>query len=275
MSADHASRRKRSTFGRLGLVTALLALTLSGGSMANATNASTDEARPTIVLVHGAFADASGWNEVTKRLQAEGYPVVAPANPERGLLIDSAYLSSILSTIDGPVVLVGHSYGGAVITNAAIGHPNVKALVYIAAFAPDLGETVGGLVLKNPGSGLTPENLVLRPYPVGVDGYISPRVFHEVFAADLPAETAAIMAAGQRPAETTILVTPSGLPAWRTIPSWYMVAADDKTIPPATERFMAQRAGATTVEIRSSHVAMISHPDAVKKLIVDAAKTAH
>jgi pimeloyl-ACP methyl ester carboxylesterase len=138
-----------------------------------------------------------------------------------------------------------------------------------------LGETVGGLVLKNPGSGLTPENLVLRPYPVGVDGYISPRAFHEVFAADLPAETAAIMAASQRPAETTILVTPSGLPAWRTIPSWYLVAADDKTIPPATERFMAQRAGATTVEIRSSHVAMISHPDAVKKLIVDAARTAH
>jgi pimeloyl-ACP methyl ester carboxylesterase len=231
--------------------------------------------KPTVVLVHGAFADASGWNEVTKRLQADGYPVLAPANPERGLLLDSAYLSTIISTIDGPIVLVGHSYGGAVITNAATGHPNVKALVYIAAFAPDVGETVGGLVIKNPGSGLSsPDNLVLRPYPVGVDTYINPRVFHDVFAADLPTETTAIMAASQRPAELTILVQPSGLPAWRTIPSWYMVASNDKTIPPATERFMAQRMGATTVEIASSHVAMMSHPDAVKDLVVGAAETA-
>jgi pimeloyl-ACP methyl ester carboxylesterase len=231
--------------------------------------------KPTVVLVHGAFADASGWNDVTEQLQHDGYTVIAPANPERGLISDSAYLSSILHTIDGPIVLVGHSYGGAVITNAANGHPNVKALVYIAAFAPDLAETVGGLVLKNPGSGLTLENLVLRPYPVGVDAYISPRVFHDVFAADLPAETAAVMAASQRPANLVILAEPSGLPAWRTIPSWYMVASNDKTIPPATERFMAERAGATTVEVASSHVAMMSHPDAVANLIVSAANTAH
>jgi len=253
----------------LAMLTAVL-LPIKGTSAGAADAASP---KPTIVLVHGAFADASGWNEVTKRLQADGYPVLAPANPERGLLLDGAYISSIVRTIDGPVVLVGHSYGGAVITNAALTHPNVKALVYIAAFAPDLGETVGGLVLKNPGSGLSSiDNLVLRPYPVGVDAYINPRVFHDVFAADLPAETTAMMAASQRPAEVTILVTPSGVPAWRTIPSWYMVASNDKTIPPATERFMAQRMGATTVEIESSHVAMMSHPDAVEDLIVDAAE---
>jgi pimeloyl-ACP methyl ester carboxylesterase len=258
---------------RVVLSLAMLTALLFPIKIASAGAASAASPKPTVVLVHGAFADASGWNEVTKRLQADGYPVIAPANPERGLLLDAAYISSVVRTIDGPVVLVGHSYGGAVITNAALTHPNVKALIYIAAFAPDLGETVGGLVLKNPGSGLTTlDNLVLRPYPVGVDAYINPRVFHDVFAADLPRETTAMMAASQRPAELTILVTPSGVPAWRTIPSWYMVASSDKTIPPATERFMAQRMGATTVEIESSHVAMMSHPDAVEDLIVDAAE---
>ncbi|GAA0624187.1 alpha/beta hydrolase [Sporichthya brevicatena] len=229
--------------------------------------------RPTVVLVHGAFADASGWNDVTKRLQARGYPVLAPANPERRLHLDSLYLSSVVSTIEGPVILVGHSYGGAVITNAATTLPNVKALVYIAAFGPDVGETVIDLVSRYPGSGLTsPENLVLRPYPAGVDAYINPRIFHEVFAADLPAATTAVMAASQRPAEAAILVQPSGFPAWRTIPSWYLVARSDRTIPAAAERFMAERMGATTVEIESSHVAMMSHPDAVVDLIVAAAK---
>lgn len=269
-------RSLRRVMSSLLGVVALVAFTVpTHPAPADALIGGSTTTKPTVVLVHGAFADASGWNEVTKRLQADGYPVLAPANPERGLLLDAAYLSTIIRTIDGPVVIVGHSYGGAVITNAALTHPNVKALVYIAAFAPDLGETVGGLVLKNPGSGLSsPDNLVLRPYPVGVDAYISPRVFHEVFAADLPAETTAIMAASQRPAELTILVQPSGIPAWRTIPSWYMVAGNDKTIPPATERFMAQRMGATTVEIESSHVAMMSHPDAVRDLIVDAAEKA-
>lgn len=229
--------------------------------------------KPTVVLVHGAFADASGWNDVTKRLQGRGYPVLAPANPERGLHLDSLYLSSVVSTIAGPVILVGHSYGGAVITNAGTTLPNVRALVYIAAFGPDLGETVIDLVSRYPGSGLTsPENLILRPYPAGVDAYINPRIFHEVFAADLPAKTAAMMAVSQRPAEASILVQPSGLPAWRTIPSWYLVARSDKTIPPAAERFMAERMGATTVEIESSHVAMMSHPGAVADLIVDAAE---
>jgi pimeloyl-ACP methyl ester carboxylesterase len=229
--------------------------------------------KPTIVLVHGAFADASGWNDVSTRLQRLGYPVIAPANPLRSVDGDSAYLRSILDTIKGPIVLVGHSYGGVLITNAATGNPNVKALVYIAAFAPDQGETVGGLAGMNPGSGLTPENLVVRPYPGGADGYISPTVFHHVFAADVSDQTSAIMAASQRPGDLGTLTEPSGTPAWNTIPSWYMVASNDNAIPAATERFMAKRMGATTVEIKSSHVAMISHPWKVSDLILDAARS--
>jgi pimeloyl-ACP methyl ester carboxylesterase len=281
MTAD-ASRRPLHRLGpnRARRVIPLVAVLLGGlaavsvPQVASAEGSAAYAPKPTVVLVHGAFADASGWNDVSQALQHKGYPVLAPANPERGLISDSAYLSSILSTIDGPIVLVGHSYGGMVLTNAANGHPNVKALVYIAAFAPDLGDTVGALAFRNPGSGLTPDNLVIRPYPVGLDGYIKPSVFHAVFAADLSDETAAIMAASQRPADLVILAEPSGPPAWRTIPSWYMVATNDKTIPPATERFMAKRAGATTVEVASSHVAIISHPAAVESLIIQAADSA-
>ncbi len=259
--------RSRTHLRLLTVLAAVVSLTAGTDSVADGASS-----RPatTVVLVHGAFADASGWNDVSERLQELGYTVIAPANPQRGLASDSAYLSSVLDTIEGQIVLVGHSYGGAVITNAAIGHPGVKALVYIAAFAPDAGETVGGLAAMNPGSGLVPENLVVRPYPGGLDAYIKPGVFRQVFAADVSRETAAIMAASQRPADLSILSEPSGEPAWNTIPSWYMVASEDSTIPPATERFMAQRAGATTVEVQSSHVAMISHPRQVTNLILDA-----
>ncbi len=203
--------------------------------------------KPTIVLIHGAFADASGWSGVITRLQDRGYTVLAPANP------------------------VGHSYGGEVITNAATGNPNVKALVYIAAFAPDAGETSGGLVAKFPGSMLTPQNLVFRPFPGGLDGYINPIVFRDVFAADLPAKTTAVMAASQRPGALSTLSDLSGVPAWKTIPSWYMVANQDHAIPPALERFMAARMHAKTVQIDSSHVAMMSHPGDVTDLILSAA----
>lgn len=234
-----------------------------------------DGAKPTVVLVHGAFADASGWSSVITTLQKRGYPVLAPANPLRGVDGDAAYLASVLATIQGPVVLVGHSYGGEVITNAATGNPNVKALVYVAAFAPDQGETAGALTAKFPGSRLTPENLVFRPYPIsatetGIDVTIDPAVFRSVFCADVPARTAAVMAAAQRPSAAHILEEPSGVPAWKTIPSWYLVATQDQAIPPDAERFMAARMGAHTVEVRSSHVAMISHPDAVADLIVKA-----
>jgi pimeloyl-ACP methyl ester carboxylesterase len=275
MSTERVAHWNRVRFGILGVVAALFALALGAGAMASATSSRSDAPKPTIVLVHGAFADASSWNGVTERLQDKGYTVIAPANPLRNLASDGAYLSSILDTVTGPVVLVGHSYGGMVLTNAANGHRGVKALVYIAAFAPDAGETAGGLTILNPGSGLGPQNLVVRPYPGGLDGYIKPSVFPQLFAGDVPRETAAIMAGSQRPSDLGILTQPSGQPAWKTIPSWFMVATHDMLIPPATERFMAHRAGATTVEVSSSHVAMISHPDAVEDLIVSAANTVH
>jgi pimeloyl-ACP methyl ester carboxylesterase len=227
--------------------------------------------KPTIVLVHGGWADASSWNAVTQRLQDDGYTVIAPANPLRGVQTDSAYLSSVLATITGPIILVGHSYGGVLITNAATGNPNVKALVYVAAFAPDLGETVGQLLVMNPGSQAAPPNLTFRPYPGGLDTYITPSAFRNVFCADLPASTSAVMAANQRPIDAAALGQPSG----KTIPSWYLLASNDQAIPPATERFMAKRAGATTVEIASSHVAMISHPAVVTDLIRAAARSVH
>jgi pimeloyl-ACP methyl ester carboxylesterase len=229
--------------------------------------------QPTIVLVHGAWADASSWSEVTSSLQHRGYTVIAPANPLRGLTTDSAYLASVLSTIPGPIVLVGHSYGGMVITNAATGNPNVTALVYIAAFAPDAGETLGGLGAMNPGSQLTPDNLTIRPFDGGADAYISTTAFRSAFAADLSAKDAAVLAASQRPISAQALGEPSGAPAWATgIPTWYLVTTRDNAIPPATQRFMAQRAGAHTVEVRSSHAVTISHPDAVVRIIRDAAE---
>ncbi|MEY9968814.1 pimeloyl-ACP methyl ester carboxylesterase [Streptacidiphilus sp. MAP12-16] len=232
--------------------------------------------KPTIVLVHGAFADSSSWNGVIARLEHDGYPVIAAANPLRGLDSDSAYVSSLLSTIPGPVILVGHSYGGEVITNAAVGHANVKALVYIAAFAPDQGETGLQLVGMNPGSQLGAA-LLVRPYAVtgggGADGYIDPAKFHAVFAADLPVATADLMAAEQRPVDLSAFQTPSGVPAWKTIPSWYLVAGADQAIPAATEEFMAKRADSHTVVVAgASHAVMISHPDRAEDLIIQAAE---
>lgn len=232
--------------------------------------------KPTIVLVHGAFADSSSWNGVIARLQHDGYPVIAAANPLRGLDSDSSYVSSLLSTIPGPVILVGHSYGGEVITNATVGHANVKALVYIAAFAPAQGETGLALIGKNPGSQLGPA-LIVRPYAVtgggGADGYVDPAKFHAVFGADLRVATTDLLAAEQRPVDLAAFQTPSGVPAWKTIPSWYLVAGADQAIPAATEEFMAQRADAHTVVVDgASHLVMISHPGQVEDLIVQAAK---
>jgi pimeloyl-ACP methyl ester carboxylesterase len=228
--------------------------------------------KPTIVLVHGAWADASSWNRVTKRLQREGYQVMALANPLRGMTSDSAYVASILATIPGPIVLVAHSYGGAVITNAATGKPNVKALVYVAAFIPDKGEVATDL-LKFPGSLLVlPPNpgatLTARPFPGGVDFYVNTESFHNIFAADLPAEKTALMAAGQRPLALAAFTEASGEPAWKTIPSWALVATHDNTIGTANTRFMALRAAPShTVEIDASHAVLLSHPDAVVDLI--------
>ncbi|MFC5748439.1 alpha/beta fold hydrolase [Actinomadura rugatobispora] len=229
--------------------------------------------KPTVVLVHGAFADASGWNDVAARLIHDGHPVIAPANPLRGVSSDSAYLASVLATLSGPIVLAAHSYGGIVITNAAAGNPNVKALVYVAAFMPDEGETLLGLQTKFPGSRLNEEALDFRPHGGGlVDGYIKKEFFRDVFAGDVPRRTAELMQAGQRPADTRTLGEPSGAPAWKTIPSYYLVARKDQVLPAAAQRFMAERAGAKSVEVTASHVAMISQPEAAADLIRRAAR---
>ncbi|MFC8077171.1 alpha/beta fold hydrolase [Streptomyces sp. NPDC057307] len=231
-------------------------------------------AKPTVVLVHGAFADASSWNGVVERLQHEGYPVVAPPNPLRSVLGDSAYVASILKSIDGPIVLAGHSYGGAVISQAAAGNKNVKALVYVSAFMPDVGESPAALSTKFEGSELAP---ALREVPYtdgktsGTDLYIQNAKFHAVFAADLPKGQAREMAVEQRPVAAAGFAQNATAAAWKSIPSWAVVARNDKAIAPDLERFEAKRAKSRTVEVDSSHVAMISHPDLVTDQIRAAA----
>jgi pimeloyl-ACP methyl ester carboxylesterase len=217
----HSSGRRRWTALAAGLAAAL-GLTLGLTSAASATGHSTHDAdqrvKPTVVLVHGGWADSSGWNGEVSRLQADGYQVIGPANPLRGLSSDADYIRSVLKTIQGPIVLVGHSYGGAVITNAAVGVPNVKALVYIAAFAPDQGENLQGLVTKNPGTMITPDALDTRPYPLpgggeGTDLYIKTSAFHDAFAGDLPLSETQLMQAEQRPFSVAAFTEPSGTPA--------------------------------------------------------------
>ncbi|WP_328875939.1 alpha/beta hydrolase [Streptomyces sp. NBC_00287] len=254
-----------------GLLAAGGALTL--GTAAPASADTRTGTRPTVVLVHGVFADASGWSAVTARLLKAGFPVIAPANPLRDLAGDAAYVRSVVDTIPGPVILVGHSYGGEVITNAGRDHANVKALVYVAAFAPDEGESALDLAGKFPGSQLEGA-LVGRPYPIpgaeqpGLDGYIDPAKFHDVFAQDLPHAQTTIMATAQRPGSVGGLGGPSGVPAWRTVPSWYVVATADRVIPAAVQRFMAERAGSKVVEAKgASHVVMMSRPDTVVRHI--------
>jgi pimeloyl-ACP methyl ester carboxylesterase len=261
--------------GTLLAIPALSAATPAGSaSAANATTASATPStpRPTVVLVHGAFADSSSWDGVISRLERQGYPVIGVANPLRGLADDSAYVSSVLDTIPGPVILVGHSYGGAVITDAAVGHPNVKALVYIAAFAPDQGESGLAILGEYPGSQLSPA-LTVRPFPGGQDAYVNPADFRQVFAADVPAGKARLMAAGQRPVSLAAFAEPSSTPAWKTIPSWFLVAGADRAIPPAAEQAMALRAGSHTEVIRgASHAVLVSHPGATAHVIEAAAR---
>lgn len=230
--------------------------------------------KPTVVLVHGAFAESASWNRVSTKLLAKGYSVVAVANPLRSVKGDASYLASLLDAIPGPVILVGHSYGGTVITVAATGKSNVKALIYVSGLAPETGETASALVGKFPGSTLGP---TLAPPVILADGskdlYIMQAKFHAQFAADLPAGEAALMATTQRPIPEAAFNEPAaGEPAWKTIPSFFLYGSLDKNIPPAAHAFMAKRAGAKeTVEITgSSHVVMMSHPDALVKLVDDA-----
>ena len=257
---------------------------VSVGTAGAMTSKTGDSDKPTIVLVHGAWADGSGWNTVTSELQEEGYTVNVLANPLRGLSADAAYIASFLNTIAGPIILVGHSYGGAVITNAAFGNPNVKALVYINAFVPDQGESLLQLASTPPPPGQAPSCLGgdpatvfnFVPYPGGngdVDLYIKPELFPACFANDIAAKKAAVFAASQRPIAFSALVEPSGTPAWKTIPSWYFVGTLDKVIPPYAQLFMAQRANATIVQAAASHLSMVSQPGKVTKLIKKAAQT--
>ena len=265
-------RRRRNLAALVIAVT--VAVGIAAGAVATADGSATSQAqKPTIVLVHGAWADSSGWNDSIEKLQKKGYTALAVANPLRSLHGDAAYLRSVLASISGPIVLVGHSYGGMVLTNAATGNPNVKALVYIAAFAPDKGETQIELILKNEGSQISPATLTVRPYPGGLDSYITPSLFRQIFAQDVSEKTAAVMAATQRPFDLAILDEVSGEPAWKKIPSWYLVTTEDRAIPPKTQRFMAERAGATIAEVRSSHVPMNSQPSAVTELILEAAES--
>jgi pimeloyl-ACP methyl ester carboxylesterase len=244
-----------------------------GVLMAQATP--TAETAPTVVLVHGAFADAGSWAGVVKSLQAAGVKVQAPANPLRSLSGDAAYIASVANQIPGPVLLVGHSYGGAVISAAAPQAQNVVGLVYVAAFIPDEGESIQGLAEHATDSLLGP---ALRPaqFPTGegeepgVELYVDPEQFHKVMAADLPEEDAAVLAASQRPAGATSFGEPIGPVSWKSLPSWAAISPNDLAVGPAGERLMAERSGAEIVEIDGSHLLMISQSQAVADLILRA-----
>jgi pimeloyl-ACP methyl ester carboxylesterase len=258
----------------------LLALTLTGATNSGAEPTEHSTAvKPTIVLVHGAWADGSSWAAVTKNLQRKGFTVDVVANPLRGVKSDAAYLRDYLATIAGPIVLVGHSYGGMVITNAATGNPNVKALVYINAYLPRQGDTVDQLTGAQPGSELDP-NTTINVVPihnadgtvVDADLYVKPALFPNLFAAGVSAQKAAVLAAGQRPLTHSAIdeVSPN-TPAWQTIPSWDLIGTADRVIPPAEQQVMAARAGAHVVKVDAPHLSMVTDPDAVTGLITRAA----
>ena len=223
--------------------------------------------KTSIVLVHGAFADGSSWNKVIPLLEAEGFTVTAVQNPLKSLSEDVATTKRVLDAQKGDVVLVGHSYGGAVITEAAAGNSKVKALVYVAAFAPDAGETLGALGERFPAP---PLGTAVVPDSAGYL-YIDRAKVADVFANDLPKEEAALLAATQKPLAAAIFGEPVKAAAWKSIPSWYVVSTQDKAINPDLERFMAKRMGAKIKEVKASHVSFISNPSEIAKVIESAA----
>ena len=257
-------------------VAALVALFLVGADGPAGAKSQADQSpRPTIVLVHGDWADASSWTSVIERLQKRGFNVVAPPNLLRGPATDAPYLASYLRTISGPIVLVAHSYGGFVATNAATGNTNIKALVYIDAFLPDEGEIAGALVARA-GSCVDESALNAVPYDGGVDLYLRWEAnppypgFAECFANGVRPKEAAVLAAGQRPAAAAQFVEPSGPPAWKTIPSWSLIGTLDHVIPPALQEEMSSRAGARISRIKAGHLTPITRPAAVTKVILSA-----
>jgi pimeloyl-ACP methyl ester carboxylesterase len=280
MSRHSLYRRARTPLALMATATVAAGFFATSAGSASAAKATHSQSvKPTVVLVHGAFADSSSWNGVIKRLRKDGYPVVAAANPLRSVSSDAASVKNLLASIDGPVVLAAHSYGGAVISNAAYGSDKVKALVYADAFLPDKGESANDLASKFPGSVI---GQVLRPVPItnpdgskDVDLYIDQSKFHQAFGADVPANTADLMAVTQRPGTGTALNEPSGEPAWKTIPSWALVGTNDRIIPLKLQVYMAKRAHAHIEKIQSSHAVTVSHPDAVTHIIEKAAQTVH
>jgi len=249
-------------------------------SASTATVRAGDSAKPVIVLEHGAWADASSWSSVISQLQRDGFTVYAPPNPLRGLPQDSAYLHQFLTqnaALQGkPVVLVGHSYGGAVITNAAVGVPEVKALVYVDAFIPDQGDTIGHLAAAVSGSclGSPADDFDPVPYPGAPAGdadlYIKQALVPGCFATGVPASQAAVIAATQRPLTASAFGEPSGPPAWKTIPSWAVIGTADRVIPPAELTIMAKRAGARITDVNTGHLSLITEPSVVARVILQA-----
>ena len=258
----------------VGLVLLALLILVAGGP-AGASSRAGASARPTIVLVHGDWADASSWTSVLKRLQGKGFTVVAPPNLLRGPATDAPYLASFLKSISGPIVLVAHSYGGFVATNAATGNDNVKALVYVDAFAPDEGETAGELVARGH-SCVNADALTPVPYDGGVDLYLrwEPNAsypgFRECFANGVDPEQAAVLFAEQRPAAPAQFSEPSGPPAWKTIPSWSLIGTEDHVIPVALQEEMSSRAGAQITMIKAGLLSLITHSSDVTKVILAA-----
>ena len=276
--AAHRTRLRLILPAAIVAVAALVAVTTQAAS-AHASSSQVfswgSGPRPTIVLEHGAWADASSWNKVIGQLQAAGFTVDAPPNPLRGVTYDTSYLADFLSTIPGPVVLVGHSYGGFVITNAATGNANVKALVYVDAFIPDNGDTLASL--NGTGSCLGGNASNVAPYPGAqnndVDLYIKQSVVPGCFASGLPPSQAAVIAATQRPlALSTFGQQLTGPPAWETIPSWAVIGTADKVLPPAQQTLMAKRAGAHITDVNAGHLSMIADPEAVARVIEQAAQ---
>jgi pimeloyl-ACP methyl ester carboxylesterase len=275
MVSEKSMRLSRGVFAMSSALALVALVWIGGGGHAAATLQASSDPRPTIVLVHGDWADASSWNDVIQRLQDRGFTVVAPPNTLRGVSQDAPYLASYLQTIPGPIVLVGHSYGGFVVTNAATGNASVKALVYIDAFAPDENETLLDLTAGTT-SCITESAFNAVPFDGGVDLYLRWEAnppyagFTECFANGVNEKTAAVLAAGQRPAAAEQFSDPSGPPAWKTIPSWSLIGTLDNVIPVGLQEEMSERAGAHISRVKAGHLSLISRPNAVVRVILSA-----